>query len=131
MFGTKRPLAWMLCTALACALAGPVGAQGGTRTETLRWSHPDPSGVEGFRVYYGASSGNYSEAFDVGLPPTDGSGNFVYDLQVPQDQAVYVAVTAYADLESEFSNERLRPPPDPEPQPVPLGQPGRPVPVLN
>jgi len=122
-------LGWVLGVALASSLGGQAGAQESTRTETLRWSHPQPSSVDGFRVYYGSSSGNYDQSLDVRIPGTDGSGNFVYDLRVPADQVVYVAVTAYAELESGFSNEKVSEPPAPPPSA--LGQPGRPQPVLN
>jgi hypothetical protein len=88
-----------------------VGLEASARTETLRWSHPDPASVDGYRVYYGNASRVYSWQVDVQTPPTDSQGAFVYDLEVDDTATVYVAVTAYTgSLESAYSNEKLRSP---------------------
>ena len=65
----------------------------------LAWdARPEP--VSGYRVYYGLSSGNYTENIDVGKATT-------YTLTGLQDgQTYYIAATAYNDLgESDYSNE--------------------------
>ncbi len=93
------------------------------RTENVRWQHPAPNSVAGFKVHVGPSSGNYSQTIDVGLPV---SGSvFAHALNVSNNAAVYIAITAYDSTgrESAFSNEGFRP--------VPLGQPGQPTLVGN
>lgn len=65
----------------------------------LAWdASPEP--VSGYRLYYGLSSGNYTENIDVGKVTT-------YTLTGLQDgQTYYIATTAYNDLgESDYSNE--------------------------
>ncbi len=89
------------------------------RNELLRWTHPNPNGVQGFRVHYGPSSRQYTKSVDVGLPQPDAAGVYVYDLVVPNAATIYVSVTAYgpSQLQSSFSNEQLRPPPVAGPPP--------------
>lgn len=89
---------------LACAAAASA------RTETLRWQHPSPSTVAGFKVYVGNASRSYQTKLDVGLP-TPSSGVYSYSLQVPDSDTVYVSVSAYGStgLEGALSNEQLRP----------------------
>jgi len=111
-----------------------------TRQEHIRWTHPHPSQVASFRIYYGISPGVYSSSVSVGLPGRDSLGVFHYDLAVPAANDVYVAVTAVspAGVESLFSNEKWRPapvaasptppPPSSVPPPAPaLGSPGKPI----
>jgi len=83
---------------------------GDARIETLRWkdTDPDPTRIEGFVVHSGPDSRSYDTSVDVGWPTPDAEGIFSYDLTVPDDASVYVAVTAYdAELESDYSNEKL------------------------
>lgn len=89
---------------LACAAAASA------RSELLRWQHPDPSTVAGFKIYVGNASGSYQTTVDVGLP-TASSGVYSYSIQVPDPDNVYVAVSAYGPtgLEGVRSNEQLRP----------------------
>jgi len=89
-------------------------------TRLIRWTHPTPSAVTGFRIFVGYSSGNYEPEFELdvtGLTPVNG----VYMLQIEIDgtRPAYVALRAYNDAEtSDLSNERILS--------VPLGIPGRP-----
>ena len=66
---------------------------------TIAW---DPvANVDGYKIYYGTSSGNYQQVIDVGDATT-------YTLSGLQEGSVYyVAVTSYVNggSESEFSNE--------------------------
>jgi len=115
---------------LAVALLLMVSTLASARTETLRWTHNDPTNVAGFVVHYGPSYHNYTTIIDVFLPQPDG-GIYTVDIDVPDDATVHVAVTAYddADLESGYSNERTRSPASAEPTPTPnpaLGKPGTP-----
>ncbi len=95
-----------LCLAVGLvALASAASA----RTELLRWQHPNPSDVAGFKVYIGNAAGSYQTTIDVGLP-TALSGVYSYSLSVPDSNSVYVAVSAYGPtgLEGTRSNEQLR-----------------------
>jgi hypothetical protein len=95
---------------LILAIAGTAQA----RTEVFRWTDPNPapSPVDGFRIYLGSSSGNYTTVLDVqGLTPENGV--YIAGTQVNDTAVVYVAMTAYdddANLESAFSNELVRSP---------------------
>jgi len=102
------------------------------RTETLRWMHDDPSEVAGFVIHYGLTSGDYTTVFDVPPLQADALGNFSFDIDVPEDATVYVALTAYdyAGQESGYSNEGTRGPDSSEPDPV-LGKPGTPYVVTT
>jgi hypothetical protein len=94
--------------ASAAALA-LVASAAHARSELLRWQHPNPSSVAGFKVYVGSASGSYQTTIDVGLP-TPSSGVYSYSLQVSDADSVYVAVSAYGPtgLEGPRSNEQLR-----------------------
>jgi hypothetical protein len=113
---------------LSMLLVLAVSAIAHARTETLRWEHPNPSQVAGYYVHYGAISGNYTTHINVALPPVNSDGTYSYDVEVPDDEEVYVAVTAYDALsqESAYSNEQQRLPQPPPAGPEPLGRPGRP-----
>jgi hypothetical protein len=123
---------------LAVALLLMASTLASARTETLRWTHNNPSSVAGFVIYSGLSSNNYDAETDVSTLQPDAQGVFTFDINVSDDATVYVAVTAYNDagLESDYSNERTRSPappePDPEPTPAPTPAPTpEPVPEPN
>jgi hypothetical protein len=101
----KSSLRAVACSALLLGLASAASA----RTEQLRWQHPNPSAVAGFKVYVGNAPGVYQTTLDVGMPTASG-GVFSYSLQVPDPNTVYVAVSAYGPtgLEGAKSNERQR-----------------------
>jgi hypothetical protein len=90
----------VVALALGCAAAASA------RTEVLRWQHPNPTAVTGFRVLVGNASGSYQTTLDVGLPTASG-GVYSYSLQVPDPNTVYVVVRAYGATgnESPPSNE--------------------------
>lgn len=109
MQGKSRTRSWGVLGALMlvaglCLVAS--GAQ--ARQQTLRWKHPDPGAVAGFRVYVGTHSHQYTSTFDVGKPTPDASGVFSSTVSVPDGVTVYVAVAAYSaqGLESPLSNEQ-------------------------
>lgn len=79
------------------------------RSELLRWQHPSPSSVAGFKVHVGNAPGVYQTTLDVGLPTPSG-GVYSYSLQVPDANTVYVSVSAYGPtgLEGAKSNEQQR-----------------------
>jgi len=89
--------------ALALAFASAASA----RSELLRWQHPDPTTVAGFKVYIGNATGVYQTTLDVGMP-TASNGVFSYSLQVPDANTVFVVVSAYGPtgLEGVKSNEK-------------------------
>ena len=86
---------------MAALFAGsPAPAQTG-QSVTLVWdANPDPD-IAGYRVYYGTSSGNYTQSIDVGNVTTATISNLV------PGQTYYFVVTDYntAGLESLPSNE--------------------------
>lgn len=94
-------------------------AAANARSELLRWQHPAPATVAGFRVYVGNAPGQYQTTLDVGLAAASG-GVFSHTLQIPDADSAYVAVSAYGPtgLEGPRSNEQLRP--------GTLGVPGKP-----
>jgi hypothetical protein len=94
--------------ALLAAIVATASAAS-ARTEVLRFQHPDPSTVSGFKVYVGSSPGVYQTTLDIGKP-TASSGVFSYSLQVPDPNTVYVSVSAYGStgLEGAKSNEQQR-----------------------
>jgi hypothetical protein len=119
-------------TLLAVALLLMVSTLASARTETLRWTHNDPANVAQFVIYYGTSSANYTTAIDVPPLQPDAEGIFSFDIGVPDDATIYVAVTARDDTneESRFSNERVRSPESSEPDPA-IGKPGTPYVIPN
>ena len=122
-----------LCSApLAVALVLTASTVASARTETLRWMHDNPSEVVGFVIYYGPSLGNYTSVIDVPALQPDVAGVFTFDISVPDDATIYVAVTAYGDLdlESGYSNVGTRGPDSGEPDTV-LGTPGKPYVVTD
>ena len=91
------------------ALLSLIASAASARTELLRWQHPAPSAVAGFKVYVGNAAGVYQTTLDLGLPTASG-GVFSYSLQVPDASSVYISVSAYGPtgLEGVKSNEQLR-----------------------
>ena len=96
--------------AWACAILVLPGAAK-ARIDTLRWEQSDPTNVEGFNVYVGASSGTYGAPIDVGMATLEGGNIYTYDLQVPDGEGVYVGVAAYSATQQEsiVSNELFLP----------------------
>jgi hypothetical protein len=97
------------------------------RTETLRWTHNNPSNVAGFVIHYGLSSGNYTTVIDAPSLQSDAQGIFTFDIDAPDDATIYVAVTAYDDVGqvSAYSNEGTKIPDFSEQDPA-VGKPGTP-----
>ena len=122
-----------LCGApLVVALLLMASTVASARTETLRWTHSDPANVAGFVIYYGLSSADYTTVIDAPPLQPDAQGIFSFDIGVPDEATIYVAVTARddADQESRFSNERVRSPESSEPDPA-IGKPGTPYVIPN
>ncbi|MFH1146882.1 MAG: BACON domain-containing protein [Pseudomonadota bacterium] len=68
---------------------------------TLAWDPNQEPDIAGYMLYYGASSGNYTNSVDVG-------NQTQYTLLIPDDgKTCFCAATAYntAGLESDYSNE--------------------------
>ncbi|MBV8900542.1 MAG: fibronectin type III domain-containing protein [Verrucomicrobia bacterium] len=85
---------WLLCGFSAAAQTA--------RNVTLLWDPPsDDSGIAGYRLYYGTTSGNYSQSTEVGNATTTTVSNLTLG------QTYYFAVTDYntAGIESVPSNE--------------------------
>jgi hypothetical protein len=111
---------WLLAASLALLLS-PQSAD--AEIVTLRWRHPTPARVTGFRVQIHAASGGAHETIDVGLPTPDAAGIFHAQIEVPDDAPSVLSVSAYdaAGIESASSNEWLRAPLE-----AAIGTPGRP-----
>ena len=124
---------WVAVAAALTVLAGASTAS--ARTEQLRWYHSDPDRVVRFEVRYGSSPGSYTSVENAGKPIPDEHGVFTYDLQVPDEATVFMAVLAFDGngLQSPASNEQERVAsssggdPDPDPAPAVLSPPGKPT----
>ena len=85
----------VLCFSVASSLnAGP---------PKFAWDPPDPIGdVIGYKLYYGPSSGNYTNNIDMGFPLDD-----TYQTTLNLSDGIwYFAATAYSTTqESGYSNE--------------------------
>ena len=91
-------------SALAFALLLMASTLASARTETLRWTHNDLSSVSAFVIYYGMSSRNYTTVIEVPALQADAQGIFSFDIGVPDDATIYIAITARDsdDLESSY-----------------------------
>ena len=89
-------------------LLGPAAAS--ARTESLRWSHPNPAEVVRFELRYGEASGAYTTTLDLGLPTPDSQGVYTGSFDVADETSVYIAIRAVgaSSLLSDPSNEQLR-----------------------
>ena len=105
----RKTLSRMMRAAGLCALLLLLAGAASARTELLRFQHPDPASVAGFKVYVGNAAGVYQTTLDIGKPTASG-GVFSYSLQVPNSNSVYLTVSAYGStgLEGVKSNEQLR-----------------------
>lgn len=115
--------------ALVLLLAPVAGAE--ARDLQVRWRYAAPERVAGFRLHLGPAPGEYTRTIDVGKPNPDGTGVFRVRIEVPDEGATFVAVTAYDSrgTESPFSNEAVRgaaPERSGASGPPDLGTPGRP-----
>ncbi|MEN8159832.1 MAG: hypothetical protein ABFS41_07165 [Myxococcota bacterium] len=120
---------------VSIGLALLLGIAAATRAEardlTVRWRYAAPERVAGFRLHLGPEPGRYTRTVDVGKPNADAEGVFRVRIEVPDDEATFVAVTAYdgRGTESPFSNETVRaaaPERAATGHPPGLGTPGRP-----
>ena len=95
---------------LAVALFLMASTLASARTETLRWTHNDPSSVAEFVIYYGSSSANYTTVITVPPLQPDAQGIFTFGISVADDATIFVALTAVDDtgMESGYSNESMR-----------------------
>jgi hypothetical protein len=95
-------------------------------TLTLRWqASPSSPNIDGYRVYYGTSSGNYTQHVDV-----LGTGTTATVANAPSGSTYYYAVVAFkGGVESTLSNEvkssllSATPTPTPTPSPTPTPTP--------
>lgn len=96
----------LLSLCLLSISAGCGGGAGGGRA-TLTWESPTTASdgtpltdLAGYKIYYGTSSGNYTEVIDAGNVTTRTVGRLA-------PGTYYFAVTAYngSGYESDYSNE--------------------------
>jgi hypothetical protein len=95
-----RGAAHGLSLAVALAMVGSSSAFAAS-TLTLAWDPSAGPNIAGYRLYYGPSSGNYTNVVAVGNATSVTLSNLV------SGATYYIAATAYdtANLESDFSNE--------------------------
>jgi len=104
----RRALRPLVLLSLATGLVGLPGVAE-ARTETLRWAHPNPGAVSGFRAYKGSASGSYTTTIELGKPTPDASGVFSFPLTLGDTESAYIVLRAYdaSNNLSTPSNERL------------------------
>jgi len=99
---------FMLLVLFGCG-GGGEGGQGVQNRATLTWNPPTTNvdGTEltdlaGYNIYYGTSSGNYTETANLANPNTT-----EYTIDNLSPNTYYFAVTAYDEMgnESDYSNE--------------------------
>ena len=97
MFQGRGKFVWWLAAGLTLL----TGAAGATPQVTLAWDASASPTVTGYRLYYGATSREYTNIVDVGDLTTATISNLV------ESTTYFFAVTAYdiAGLESDFSTE--------------------------
>ena len=131
---------FLVSIAILLSFAGQllVPALVSARTESLRWSHPNPQEVVRFELLFGDVQGNYTETQNLGLPTPDGQGVYTGSFDVDDGRSVYIALRAIGtSLASDPSNVQLRagqtpsePPTAPPPvEPPPVEPPTTPPPV--
>jgi hypothetical protein len=109
-----------LTTAVLLLMGLFVSSVSAAESTVLRWTHPNPSEVTGFRVSIGYASRNYVPQLEVDLTGLT-ANNDIYQttIELDESQPLYVSVRAFNDDgTSAYSNERV--------YSVPLGVPGRP-----
>lgn len=94
----KLPLLILLLTASLVLQ----GAQ--TVIRSIVWSYGDASGIVGFRVYWGATSGVYMHSQDVMLTKP-AAGDYIAKIAFPPGSFVAVVAVAKDGIESGASNE--------------------------
>jgi len=106
----------LLCSLVSASLgAGTARAQ--LRDYTVRWLPSPSSGVEGYQLSVGTTSGSYDSTFDLGLPvQQNGELRFAMELEGSVD--LHLALRAYGGGQlSPYSNEvvvaRVEVPTDP------------------
>jgi Fibronectin type III domain/FG-GAP-like repeat len=108
-----RTIAFGVIGLLFLGFVAQVQAQA-TSNVTLAWYPPNnPSGIAGYRLYYGPTSGNYTQVIDVGNTTVATAPNLV------AGQTYYFVVTDYsaAGIESPPSNQVVYQIPFPAPNP--------------
>jgi fibronectin type 3 domain-containing protein len=100
------PMLTLLLTISGCGDGGSGSSISGASV-TLTWDAPTTNSdgspltdLNGYKIYYGTSSGNYTEVIDIGNVTSYTIGNLSSGIY-------YFAVTAYntSGNESDFSNE--------------------------
>lgn len=94
---------WVKISFLTCLLTGlfAPGLSLGENTITLAWDQSNSSSIAGYKIYYGAAPGQYTNVVDMGNVVTGNIGNLASGVMY------YFAATAYdgSFVESSFSNE--------------------------
>ena len=102
---------FLVSIAILLSFAGQLldPALASARTESLRWSHPNPQEVVRFELLFGDVQGNYTETRNLGLPTPDGQGVYTDSFDVDDARSVYIVIRAIGtSLSSAPSNVQLR-----------------------
>ncbi len=103
MFGS-RFIKGVLLSTIPLTLAARESMAG--QQEFLLVWRPPPGIVDGYRLYLGPTSGNYTMKRELGFVSTDDDGNARVTVALDAGTEWYVAMTAYdAAAESSLSNE--------------------------
>jgi hypothetical protein len=119
----REPKRRRLPALAGCVAVCIVAAAARAETVTLRWRHPAPERVAGFRAHLGRAPGLYTRTVDLGRPTPDAEGVYRARVEVEDGERTHLAISAYDESgrESVRSNEWARS----STAPV-LGTPGRP-----
>ena len=82
-----------VAVAITLMLLAPAAFAG---TTTLRWTHPDPASVDGFRVHTSVAGAGYDSGVDVAKPAPDASGIYMATVPVPDGVQVDLKMSAYS-----------------------------------
>jgi len=111
-------------------LGAAAGAAEADQDVLVRWSHPQPSLVDGFRIHTRTEGAAHDTGTDVGLPALGLDGRYEANIPIPEGVQVYIRLSAYnsvgASPLSTRENGYLV-----ETGGETLGKPGRPVLVIE
>jgi len=84
-----------LAVGLGVIVSAPAALAG---THTLRWTHPDPATVDGFKVHTSVDGGAFDNGIDLSKPLVNGQGIFVSTITVPDGVQVELRMSAYSNV---------------------------------
>ncbi len=117
---------WIVALATVCALVAATAAQAQTQTVTATWDRNTDAYTTGYRLYYGTSSGSYSQNVNVGNavshPLTLSAGTYYFVVRA------YNTSSQLGPPSNEVTFTVAGPPPPTPPPPTPPPTPPPPTP---